>query len=70
MDKKDFQREMKRHIGLCEQAKKWAERSVDYTKEGKYKKAQEASAKCMDYLAKAMEIERVYKLRDPHRTDS
>jgi len=54
------------HIRYSEKARKWAEKSVAYLDAGKYDKAREASEKCKEWLAKAMEIEKKYQRKSPH----
>lgn len=65
MPVKDFQRHMRQHIRLVGRAKLWAEKAVKYTEAGDGKRARDASKRCSEWLARAMEIERRYALRWP-----
>ncbi len=66
MPTKDFQRHMHQHIRLVKRAKHWAQKSIDYAEAGDGKRSREATKKCGEWLERAMEIERKYKLRNPH----
>ena len=66
MPARDFQRHFNQHIRLCKRARYWAEKSIEYMKAGQYAKAKDASKRCETWLARAMEIERKYRLRNPH----
>jgi hypothetical protein len=63
---KDFQRHMAEHIALCEKAKEWARKAIERTERGDYQGAKNATAECTACLHAAMEIEKRYKLRNPH----
>lgn len=61
----DFQRHMHQHIRVCKRAKYWAEKAVTYAEAGDGKRSRDATKRCSEWLEKAMEIERRYKLRWP-----
>lgn len=63
---KDFQRHLHQHLRCCNRAKAWAEKAIEHAKAGNGKRAQQAQNNCSEWLKKAMEIERKYKLRNPH----